>query len=124
MPEFLVSPSNSREIAKLRLQEVKVKEELEASKQRAEREMRETRLRSLELKAAVARTAGHSAALRSSQTQVQLTQNTKYNAESSKMASRDEPSARVAAANQRFIAEEVGVKSTCFSSYCEIGVEI
>ena len=47
----------SREIAKLRLQEAKVREELEASKQRAEREIREARLKSLELKAAVVRTS-------------------------------------------------------------------
>lgn len=47
--------SCSRDIAKLRLQEAKAKEQLEASRLRAEQEMRDNRLRTLELKAAVAR---------------------------------------------------------------------
>lgn len=92
-----------------------MKEELEASKQRAEREMRETRLRSLELKAAVARTSGHSAALRNDQ--ALLAHNTKYNAASPTTGKAagvrgDEKVAATAAltasaAHQRFVAEEV-----------------
>jgi hypothetical protein len=62
---FLAFYSTSREIAKLRLQEARVKEELEASRQRAEREMQQARLKSLELKAAVARTAAKSPLRRS-----------------------------------------------------------
>ncbi len=87
-----------------------MKEELEASKQRAEREMRETRLRSLELKAAVARTSGHSAALRNSQ--AQLTHNTQHNGAmgsagktAGAVADRVDVSATVA--HQRYVAEEV-----------------
>lgn len=64
----------SRDIAKLRLQEAKVREELEASRLRAEREMRENRLRALELKAAVAR------APRSTYTVSAVAENTRHNA--------------------------------------------
>ena len=89
-----------------------MKEELEASKQRAEREMRETRLRSLELKAAVARTSGHSAALRNSQ-QAHVAHNTSYNASAAAgkalSAGGDGSVAATAVAHQRYIAEEVSV---------------
>jgi len=45
----------SREIALLRLKEVKVKEEIDASRRQAEADMRENRLKALELKTAVLR---------------------------------------------------------------------
>ena len=68
-----------RDIAKLRLQEAKVKEELEASRLRAERELRESRLRALELKAAVARTA-HSPHRLGSVRDIRVEENTRHNA--------------------------------------------
>jgi hypothetical protein len=52
--------SHSREIAKLRLREVKMKEEIEASKLQAEREATEARLKALGLQAQIARTVGKS----------------------------------------------------------------
>lgn len=90
-----------------------MKEELEASKQRAEREMRETRLRSLELKAAVARTAGHSATLRNSQ-EALLAQNTRLNASADKRAGSavaEKATPAAVAAHQGYVAEEVSKHS-------------
>lgn len=53
-----------------------MKEELEASRLRAEREMRDSRLRALELKAAVARTSHSPYRLRA----VKVEENTRHNA--------------------------------------------
>jgi hypothetical protein len=47
--------NQSRDIAKLRLRETKIKSELEASKISAEKALRDNKLKSLELKAAVLR---------------------------------------------------------------------